>query len=140
MKRLMYLLGATVAALTLGAAAAGATNAPVAAESSSFLCYSAYQVEPGVWPVSQAETLYSTFGYWQPFALKGNVTGGTNLGAYHLTCNLAPGSVLARATATSSGTLGDGIQHEYVGSGGAVYGVDLHDAMANTLGFYPLVP
>lgn len=139
MRRLWLVLSGLVAALALVAVAQGAAVAP-RAENSTFLCYSSYQVEPGVWPVSQAATLYSTFGYWQPFAVMGNVTGGTNVGAYHLVCNLAPGSAIAAHRATSSSALGDSIKHGYVGIGGTVYGADLHDAMANTLGFFPLVP
>src|SRR5574340_1603900 len=103
MRRLWFLLGGCVAALALVAAAPGAAVAPAAPEDSTFLCYSAYQVDPGVWPVSQAQILYTTFGYWQPFAVKGNVTGGTNVGAYHLTCNLLPGSVFALHRASTPG-------------------------------------
>lgn len=86
---------------------------------SVFLCYSAFQVEPGVWPLSEAQKLYA-LGYWQPYAVPGNVEGGTNIGAYHLVCNLATGQ-----------SVGTGL----VGGGGHVYGPGaVHD-----LGAYPIV-
>lgn len=65
--------------ITLGAC-------PVAPESSVFLCYSKFQVDPGAWLAHQASELMSE-GYWAPFALTGNVDGGTNVGDYHLVCN-----------------------------------------------------
>jgi len=55
---------------------------------SYFLCYSAYQTTPGVWPKDVALQLL-TQGYWLAYAVPGTVAGGTNLGGYHLVCNLA---------------------------------------------------
>ena len=56
------------------------------AENNVFLCYSKFQVDPGVWPVSQAQALLQS-GYWEPSAMSGTMPGGTNLGAFHLVCN-----------------------------------------------------
>jgi hypothetical protein len=56
-----------------------------------FLCYSKFQVEPGVWPPDVAAKLLAD-GYYYPVAVKGNVAGGTNLGDYHLVCNAPAGS------------------------------------------------
>ena len=95
------------------------------APSSLFLCYSAYQDQPGAWVMPEAKKLFAA-GYWQPFAVSGKVTGGTNVGNYHLTCNLAAGQSVADV-------------HGYVGGGGTVYGPDLHDAMSSVLGNYPVV-
>jgi hypothetical protein len=53
-----------------------------------FLCYSAFQTQPGVWPESQAKELYAE-GYWLPYAIAGNVVGGTDIGRFHLVCNPA---------------------------------------------------
>jgi len=53
-----------------------------------FLCYSAFQTQPGVWLESQAKELYAE-GYWLPYAIAGNVSGGTNIGRFHLVCNPA---------------------------------------------------
>jgi hypothetical protein len=98
-----------------------------AQESNIFLCYSAWQVDPGVWTESVASNLVATAGYWQPFAVKGNVLDGTNVGDYHLVCNLPAGqSVPAK--------------HGYVGDGGTIVEQDMHDALATTLGWYPIVP
>lgn len=57
-------------------------------ENHVFLCYSAYQSQPGVWPASEAKTLFAE-GYWLAYSVPGNVRGGTNVGDYHLVCNLA---------------------------------------------------
>ena len=89
-----------------------------------FLCYSTYQVDPGVWPLDVAKTLL-TLGYWQPYAVLGNVPGGTNVGAYHLVCNLATGQSV-------------GPKSGYVGDGGTSYGSDLASTAATELGFYPV--
>ncbi len=96
----------------------------VTVENSVFLCYSTYQVDPGAWKMSVAETLYDG-GYWQPFAVAGNVAGGTNIGAYHLVCNLATGQSVPTV-------------HGYVGGGGTVVGADMHKALEETLGFYEM--
>ena len=71
-------------------AATGATGCgaiPIVDEPDAvFLCYSKFQVEPGVWPPEEAVRLLAE-GYYYPTAVKGNVPGGTNLGDYHLVCN-----------------------------------------------------
>lgn len=54
-----------------------------------FLCYSKWQVEPGVWPYGTAMALLKGGGYWLPYAVPGNPDYATNLGKYHLVCNLA---------------------------------------------------
>lgn len=56
-----------------------------------FLCYSKFQTDPGVFGADVAGGLLDKGGYWLPWALKGNAGGGTNIGAYHLICNLAAG-------------------------------------------------
>lgn len=58
---------------------------PCASNPTIFLCYSKFQVEPGVWASTQAGTLEQQ-GYWLPFAVKGTSTR-TRLGAYSLDCN-----------------------------------------------------
>ena len=73
--------------------AAGATACQVPIDDAPdgvFLCYSKFQVIPGVWPQDQAAQLLAA-GYWYPNAVPGNVPGGPNLGMYHLVCN-APGT------------------------------------------------
>lgn len=53
-----------------------------------FLCNSKFQGDPGAWRFDTAKGLFAA-GYWQPFAVKGTVAGGTNIGGYHLICNTA---------------------------------------------------
>ncbi|HEV2592601.1 MAG TPA: hypothetical protein VGU02_11990 [Gaiellaceae bacterium] len=86
--------------------------------SSAYLCYSTYQTEPGVWPAAEALVLANQ-GYWEPTAVDGNIPGGTNVGNYHLQCNVPP--------------KGDG----YVGAGGEFYGPDMAATARQNLGFYP---
>ncbi len=72
---------------TAVASATGCGAIPIVNEPDAvFLCYSKFQVDPGVWAPEVAETLL-TAGYYLPTAVKGNVAGGTNLGDYHLVCN-----------------------------------------------------
>ena len=128
MKRLWLVFAAFVAVVAIaavGASAAGKPPAPKPVEHSVFLCYSTYQVDPGVWKISQAETLFKA-GYWQPYAVAGNVTGGTNVGKYHLICNLATGQSVPAV-------------HGYVGGGGTVVGADMHKAYETNLAFYQIV-
>jgi len=61
---------------------------PEKKENGIFLCYSKDQVDPGVWPLSEARDLIGQ-GYWEPSAVGGTVTDGTNVGGYHLVCNPA---------------------------------------------------
>ena len=126
MKRLLFLLSTAVALLVfVGAASAVGTKTTPRGEDGIFLCYSAYQVDPGVWRLSQASGLVKD-GYWQPYAVLGNTVGGTNVGAYHLVCNLLAGQSVPTI-------------HGYVGDGGNVLGSDVHDQYASVLGLYPLV-
>jgi hypothetical protein len=89
-----------------------------AAPDGIFLCYSKFQLLPGVWPQDQAAELLAE-GYWYPSAVKGNVEGGPNLGAYHLVCN---------ATGTPT--------EMFVNQNGEVVGKDYADG---NLGYYPLL-
>jgi hypothetical protein len=84
-----------------------------------FLCYSVFQTEPGVWPKPQALALLQQ-GYWLAYAVPGNVPGGTNIGGFHLVCNLAAGQAA-----------GD----SFVGGDGTVLG----PAYAGDAGLYPKV-
>lgn len=70
----------------------------------SFLCYSAFQTNPGVWQNGQATSLLAQ-GYWSPYAVSGNVAGGTNIGSYHLVCNLATGQSAGGSLLDESGRL-----------------------------------
>ena len=57
-------------------------------EESAFLCYSRFQVDPGVWVNSQASTLLAG-GYWIPDAVRGETLGSKTVltGGYALVCN-----------------------------------------------------
>lgn len=91
-------------------------------ENNVFLCYSKWQVDPGVWPLSAARTLFDS-GYWQPFALQGSYSktrpGG---GEFTLACNLPAGMA-----APGSGSAID--------SGGVIYP---NPPYVSGLGFYPI--
>jgi hypothetical protein len=82
-----------------------------------FLCYSAFQTQPGVWGESQAKELYAE-GYWFPYAIAGNVVGGTNIGRFNLVCNPA-----------FAQSVGD----SFVGGDGTVLG----HSYARVFGLYP---
>jgi hypothetical protein len=82
-----------------------------------FLCYSKFQTDPGVWGSGTAALLLKT-GYWLPYALPGNLDGATNLGSYHLACNL---------TGTQTPTGG------FVDDGGGTWSADY----AAMTGLYP---
>jgi len=94
-------------------------------ENSIFLCYSTFQVDPGVWPYHIAQQLLAGGGYWVPFAVKGNVPFGTNIGGYHLVCNLATGQAAGQ---------------QFAGDGGDISGPEAHAALTGQLGWYPVVP
>jgi hypothetical protein len=96
------------------------------AENGVFLCYSKWQVDPGVWPWSEAKKLMEGGGYWMPYAVPGNVDFGTNIGDYHLVCNIA-------ATQSVSGSM--------LGAGEDVYSPDIAKAAIGDMfgPFYPVV-
>ena len=98
---------------------------PPAGENSFFLCYSVFQFNPGVWPYHIAAELMAGGGYWQPYAVKGNVPYGTNIGDYHLVCNLAAGQAAGQ---------------QFAGAGGDVSGPEAYAALTGQLGWYPVVP
>lgn len=84
-----------------------------------FLCYSTFQTVPGVWSEAEAKALLAQ-GYWQAYAVKGTVPGGTNIGGYHLVCNLAGTQAVSPDFAGGAGeTVGKG----YVGDNIGYYSV-----------------
>lgn len=87
-----------------------------AGQVSVFLCYSKWQVEPGVWSYDMAHDLFTNDGYWLPFAVAGNVPFGTNIGGYHLVCNVAA------TQSVSSSLLGAGVSVYAGGETGGVFG------------------
>jgi hypothetical protein len=109
------------ACVTVKWANAAATLPPP--ENNVFLCYSASQTDPGVWPISEAAALIKA-GYWSPYAVPGTVSGGTNVGGYHLVCNLATGQ--------SAGT-------SVLGGAGEVYGTGATNDVTNVPGHYKVV-
>jgi hypothetical protein len=92
-------------------------------ENNVFLCYSAFQDSPGSWPVGEAAALIKT-GYWSPYAVLGSVTDGTNVGGYHLACNLATGQSAGEST---------------LGGAGEVYGVGAKSDVKDVPGHYPVI-
>jgi hypothetical protein len=108
--------------VTAGACGAAATS-PAPPEVNVFLCYSAFQGDPGVWPVGEAAALLKS-GYWSPYAVPNTVAGGTNIGGYHLVCNVATGQ--------SAGT-------SVLGGAGEVYGSGAAKDVTNVPGHYSVV-
>ena len=84
-----------------------------------FLCYSSFQDQPGMWPEPEARALFAE-GYWLPFAVAGKQVDGTNVGGFHLSCNVA-------ATQSVSDTL--------LGGDGTVLGA----LYKGNFGLYPVV-
>ncbi len=96
--RIRFALLVAVVVVVVGAVASGAGAAivrpPAGPDTSNikpevagiFLCYSKSQVIPGVWPTDVAKTLIAA-GYWEAYAVPGNVVGGTNIGSFNLVCN-----------------------------------------------------
>jgi hypothetical protein len=82
-----------------GSASPSASVSAPRGEDGIFLCYSKFQVDPGVWGYSQAQQLLAGGGYWKPYAVIGT-DSSTRVGPYSLVCN--PGGV-APASASSAG-------------------------------------
>src|SRR3954451_20761465 len=66
-----------------------------------FLCYSKFQVDPGVWPATDAPSLVAG-GYWQPDAVLGK-SSAPRFGAYSLVCNPPAGAVVSARESVDSG-------------------------------------
>ena len=100
MKRVMLLLSVAAAGLTLaGVSASGASAQGGPFETAvAFLCYSHYQVDPGVWPLEKTDyRIHDTasvllgMGYWSPYAEKSAPTQTELPNGYYLTCSLPAG-------------------------------------------------
>jgi hypothetical protein len=102
----------------------GAGNGVIPQVDNAFLCYSVDQSNPGVWPMDVARQLLKQGGYWTPYAVQGNVAGGTNIGGYHLACNLAS------TQSASDSTLG---------GAGETDGPGAKQDVTNVAGYYPIV-
>jgi len=98
--------------------------APPPPPNNAFLCYSASETNPGVWPMDTAVQLLKGGGYWSPYAVPGNVDGGTNIGGYHLVCNLATGQSAGDST---------------LGGAGETLGPSTKQDVQNVPGHYPVV-
>jgi hypothetical protein len=85
------------AAASVLAAVIGVSTAAANPLSGAYLCYSKFQRDPGIWPLSSGNTSHSTAGtlmargYWSPFAEKSVPTGTRIAGGWYLQCNLQPG-------------------------------------------------
>jgi|SRR5579864_195869 len=96
MKRASLLLSVTAAGLTLAGFAASEASAQSRQFNTTvaFLCYSHYQVDPGVWPLQKTSyTIHDTasdllsMGYWSPYAEKSVPTKTLLPNGYYLNCN-----------------------------------------------------
>lgn len=126
-KLLATALGGLALASVTAAAAAAAGPGPATGATGAFLCYSKYQMNPGVWSLvspsasmPMAQTLMND-GYWAPYAEK-TVPTATQLGnGYYLDCRLPSG-----LTVMGSKTMG---------LGGTIFRVP---SLSGQAGFYPL--
>jgi len=113
----------------------GSTPPPVVIQptidppSHTFLCYSTFEVDPAVYTFGQAWQLLTSASdhYFTPYAIKGNVQYGTNIGGYHLVCNAGLLGLLAHTSGTPQ---------NYADSDGQVFGQTWADAMASDHGSY----
>jgi hypothetical protein len=106
---------AAVVSVVFGVAAAGAAAA--GPPNNSYLCYSKFQVDPGVWSDSPSgfkgglggnvsSSALLKLGYWSPFAEKSTPTNTKLLGGWYLHCN-PPGATLAGAPTAIVGGAGE---------------------------------
>lgn len=102
-----YGIDTTIANYAIHRITVGACPPEPPPENLVFLCYSKFQVDPGAWPVSQAESLMGS-GYWEPAAVSGTVTGGTNIGGFHLVCNPAASAAPDGSYVGGDGTIVQG--------------------------------
>jgi hypothetical protein len=112
-------------AVTPDTSSAGSASGPESSES-IFLCYSKFQVDPGVWSLSDATQLMAGGGYWKPSAVVGG-SSSTKVGTFNLVCN--PGGATA-ASADVAPTVG-------VQSGGDITSVP---SMLDQIDVYPFAP
>jgi len=100
------------------------SSVPPPQVNNAFLCYSTNQVTPGVWPMDVAQALLKQGGYWSPYAVPGTVAGGTNIGGYHLVCNLGSGQSAGDST---------------LGGAGETDGPGSKQDVTNVAGHYPIL-
>lgn len=72
-----------------------------------FVCYSKYEQDGGALFTNGAGAAQIAAGGWAPVALSGNVTGGDNIGTYHLACNPPSGSTPTGAYLSDGGVVSD---------------------------------
>jgi hypothetical protein len=90
-------------ALAAGLTLAGVAASEASAQSNSFkttvafLCYSKFEVDPGVWALQgnrdTASDLLASGSYWSPYAEKTVPTATLLPGGYYLNCNLPAGMI-----------------------------------------------
>ena len=107
MKRLILLLAlvtlvGSVVALTVPAATK-------ASDPGSYLCWNHDMVNPVAYADTVADAMWATGKYLEPQAILGNVTDGTNIGAYHLVCNAPTTSKMTDTSLGGSGEVYDAV-------------------------------
>ena len=113
-----------------------ASVAAAAAPNNSYLCYSKFQVDPGVWSDSPtgikgglggniSASALLKLGYWQPFAQKSTPTSTKLPSGWYLHCN-PPGATVAGATPTT-----------IIGGAGETV---TNTSLAALPGYYPMAP
>jgi hypothetical protein len=123
------LIAAGIAAATmLGIGASGSGAVP----GNSYLCYSKFQTDPGVWsdaPANSGGNLSSfqlvALGYWKPFATKTTPTNTQLPGGWFLHCNPPSATIQSGAPLTIIGGAGETVTDP---------------TLASQPGYYPMAP
>lgn len=139
MKRLLGLAAAGLALAGVAASGAAAQGDTPFTTTSAFLCYSKFQVDPGVWPIYRTSyRVHDTAadllaqGYWAPYAETGVPTATRITGGYYLTCSL-PASMQSVGAQSGSATA-----PQLVSQKGNL--VAESSKLAGVPGYYPLAP
>jgi hypothetical protein len=130
-KRLSAAVIAAAALLTVYVSVAAAAGPP----NNSYLCYSKFQIDPGVWSDSPtgfkgglggnvSSSALLKLGYWQPFAQKSTPTATKLPGGWYLHCN-PPGATVASTPSAIIGGAGETVGNK---------------SLAALPGYYPMFP
>jgi hypothetical protein len=124
---------AAVVSVVFGVSAASAAAA--GPPNNSYLCYSKFQIDPGVWSDSPtgfkgglggnvSSSALLKLGYWQPFAQKSTPTATKLPGGWYLHCN-PPGATVASTPSAIIGGAGETVGNK---------------SLAALPGYYPMFP
>ena len=133
-KRVLFLAAAGLAALGVGVSTAAAQGR----HDYAFLCYSKWEIDPGVWSMDGYGSEHSwtaaylmSLGMWSPYAETSVPTQTQLPNGYYLICNLGEPALTPSATAPLAPVAGTIVTQK-----GVVY--PTNPEFASTPGYYPL--